>query len=124
MTAPPHDGRSYQRLSWMLGAALFIPPLAVLANLEIAYALVPSACVARNTLLLHLVNAACFALAATGGLMAWRSLRAVEDGRPEEEGSLLARTRFIAGVAVLLSGLSVLVIVAQWIAVFILDPCQ
>jgi hypothetical protein len=107
-----------------LGAALFIPPIAVLANIEIAYALVPAACASRNTLALHLVNVASLALAMVGAATAWRSWRAEGIGLPEEDGSPLARIRFIAGVAVLLGGICALVIVAQWTAVFLLDPCQ
>ncbi len=107
-----------------LAAALFMPPTAVLANLEIAYALVPAACASRNTLVLHVVNALWFAFAIAGALLAWRSRKAAGGAGSEEDGSPLARIRFLAGIALMLGAMSLLVIAAQWIAVFILDPCQ
>ncbi len=124
MTAPSHAGTMDPRRNRALAAALFIPPIAVLANIEIAYALVPAACASTRTLPLHLVNAFWLALAIAGGLIAWRCWKALGIGWQEDEGDPLARSRFVAGVAVLLSGLCVLVIMAQWIAVFVLDPCQ
>jgi hypothetical protein len=118
-SSTPHSGRNRG-----LAAGLFAPPIAVLANIEIAYALVPGACASRNTLPLHLVNAVCLAVTIGAALMAWRYWKAVGLGWPEDDGTPLARSRFIAGIAVLLGGLCVLVLVAQWIAVFLLDPCQ
>lgn len=124
MTAYPPAGTMDPRRGRALAAALFIPPITVLGNIEIAYALVPTACASQNSLPLHLVNALSLALTIVGGLIAWRSWKALGIGLPEEEGSPLARSRFIAGIAVPLSGLCGLIIVAQWIAVFVLDPCQ
>ena len=124
MTAHPVSTTPRTRPGRALGAGLFLPPIAVLANIEIGYALVPAACSAQSALPLHLVNAVCLALAIAGGLIARRILKAVGIGWEEEDGSPPARTHFLAGVAVLLSGISALVIVAQWMAVFLLDPCQ
>jgi hypothetical protein len=116
-TLPPRRSRAP-------GAALFLPPLAVLANIEIGYALVSAACASRNTLPLHLVNTVWLVVAIGGGLIAWRSWEAVGREWPDGEAAPLGRSRLLAGVAVLLSGICVLIIVAQWIAVFLLDPCQ
>jgi hypothetical protein len=114
------DARHLQAL-W---AGLLLPPVAFLANLEIAYALVPAACASRDPLPLHLVNAVWLVVAIVGGLIAWRTWDAVGRRWPDGEDAPVGRSRFLAGIAVLLSGLCVLVIVAQWIAVFLLDPCQ
>jgi hypothetical protein len=108
----------------MLWGGLLLPPAAFLANLEIAYALVPVACAARGTLLLHLVNAASLAVAVAGGLIAWRSWNMVGRLWPDGEAGPIGRSRFLAAVGVSLAVLCVLVIVAQWLAVFLLDPCQ
>lgn len=114
------DAREIRAL-W-IGALL--PPVAFLINLEVAYALVPTACSSGTALPVHLVHLACLSLAIGGGLVAWR--RWVAEGKlwPGEEGGASARSRFMAGVGVLLSGLFVLVIVVQWIPSFLLDPCQ
>jgi hypothetical protein len=108
----------------MLWGGLLLPPAAFLANLEIAYALVPAACAARDTVLLHLVNAASLAVALAGGLIAWRSWNTVGRLWPNGEAGPIGRSRFLAAVGVSLAVLCVLVIVAQWLAVFLLDPCQ
>jgi hypothetical protein len=108
----------------MLWGGLLLAPIAFLANLEIAYALVPAACGSRTTLVLHVVNAASLLLALFGGLMAWRSWGMVGRVWPDGEAGPIGRSRFLASVGVLLTGICVLVILAQWTAVFLLDPCQ
>ena len=108
----------------MLWGGLLLAPAAFLANLQIAYALVPAACAARNTLPLHLVNAASLAVALAGGLIAWRSWSTVGRRWPDGEAGPIGRSRFLAAMGVSLTALCVLVIVAQWTAVFLLDPCQ
>jgi hypothetical protein len=107
-----------------LWVGLLLAPIAFLINLEAAYALVPTACSSRNGLPVHLVHLACLTLTIVGGVTAWGSWRAAGATWPAEEGGRLARSRFMAGIGVLLSGLFALVIVAMWIPSFILDPCQ
>jgi uncharacterized membrane protein YidH (DUF202 family) len=108
----------------MLWGGLLIAPVAFLANLEIAYALVSTACGSRTTLPLHLVNAASLVLALVGGLMAWRTWNEVGRAWPDGEPGPIGRSRFLASVGLMLTGICVLVILAQWTAVFLLDPCQ
>jgi hypothetical protein len=107
-----------------LWTGLLLAPIAFLIDLEVAYALVPTACSTRNSLPVHLAHAACLLVALFGGLTAWRCWRATGSTWPGEEGNPLARSRFLAGVGMLMSGLIVLVIIAMWIPSFILDPCQ
>lgn len=107
-----------------LWTGLLLAPVAVLANIEIAYALVPGACASRSVVSLHLVHAATMLLVLGGGLTAWRCWREVGLGWADGPGDRVARTRFLAGLGVLVSALSVLLILAQWIPVMILDPCQ
>jgi hypothetical protein len=108
-----------------LWAGLLLAPTAFLLNLEVAYAMVPTACASQNRLLVHLVHAVCLIIAATGGFFALRSWRAYGETWPGgEEGGPIARSRFMAGLGLLLSTFIVLVILAQWIPSFVLDPCQ
>ena len=88
------------------------------------YALVPTACSSRNELPIHLVHLACLLLTLYGLLTAWRCWKAAGATWSGEAGDPLARSRFMAGVGLLVSGMFVLVIVAQWIPSFVLDPCQ
>jgi hypothetical protein len=107
-----------------LWTGLLLPPLALLANLEIAYALVPSACSRGSTVSLHLVHVASLLLVAGAGLTAWHTWAAVGLGWSEGAGGRVARSRLLAGLGVLVSGLCGLLILAQWIPVLILHPCQ
>lgn len=107
-----------------LWLGLLVPPAAFLLNLELAYALVPTACGTSSVMIVHLVHAICLLLALAGGLVAWRTWKAVGAGWPGEEGGRVARSQFMAGSGVLGSGLFALVIVAQWIPSFVLSPCQ
>jgi hypothetical protein len=107
-----------------LWTALLLPPTAFLVSLEIAYALVPAACASGNTLPLHLAHLGCLLVILGAGLTAWRCWKALGSEWPDDAGTPEARSRFLAGVAVLLSGTCVLVVLTEWIAVFLLDPCQ
>jgi hypothetical protein len=107
-----------------LWIGVLLPPTAFLFNLEAAYALVPAACSSQSLLLVHVVHLVCLALAVFGGLTALRSWRRSGSTWPGGEGGPVSRTRFMAGLGMFLSLQFALVIVAQWIPSFILDPCQ
>jgi hypothetical protein len=107
-----------------LWTGLLLAPLAWLLNLSAAYALVPRACVTGNHLLGHLVHLVCLLLALGGALVAWRLWQAIGARWPQDEGGSAARSRFMAATGVLTSLLFALVVVAQWIAGFMISPCQ
>jgi len=107
-----------------LWTGLLLAPAAFLLNLEVAYALVPTACSAGSRVLVHLVHLLCLLLAAAGGLTALHSWRSSGEIWPGEEGGRLGRSRFMAGLGLLLRTLFVLVILAQWIPSWVLNPCQ
>jgi hypothetical protein len=108
----------------VLWTGLLLAPIAFLIDLEVAYALVPTACSTRNQLPVHLSHLACLVLALFGGFTAVRCWRATGSTWPGEQGGPLARSRFMAGIGMLMSALFVLLIIAMWIPSFILDPCQ
>jgi hypothetical protein len=124
MTVDPRTDVSDAREIRALWAGLLLPPIAFLLDLETAYALVPTACSSRNELPIHLAHILCLLLTLFGGLTAWRWWRLRGATWPGEEGGALARSRFMAGLGLLLSGLFALLIVAMWIPSFVLDPCQ
>jgi hypothetical protein len=107
-----------------LWTGLLLAPAAFLLNLEVAYALVPTACADGSRLLVHVVHAVCLLLAAVGALTAWRMWRATGETWPGGAGGRLSRSRFMSGVGLLLSLFILMVIVAQWIPSFVLSPCQ
>ena len=106
-----------------LWAGVLVRPTAMLIQLQTNYALVPWACGSGHTWPLHLVSFLTLLLTVVAGLLAyrmWRRLRTMN----EDTGGTLARSRFMAAVGVLISLLMVLVIVAQWLPIFIDHPCE
>jgi hypothetical protein len=94
----------------VLWTGLLLAPAAWLASLEVGYVLVRPGCAAGTALPLHATHAA-FLLLALGGLMvAWRARRVERD--------------FLATLGVGTSALFALVLVAQWIPTFLIQPCQ
>jgi hypothetical protein len=124
MTVDPGTEIPDARHLLALWIGLLLAPIAFLINLELAYALVPTACSSRNEVPVHLVHLACLLLTIYGLMTAWRSWKVTGATWPGEQGDPLSRSRFMALTGMLVSGMFLLVIVAQWIPTFVLDPCQ
>jgi nicotinamide riboside transporter PnuC len=104
--------------------AVLAGPLAWMLGLNAAYSLVRVACAKNSMLYLHAVSVLTLLLALAGGLVAWREWQRAGREWPGEEGGTLPRSRFMVALGLLASGLFSLVIVAQWIASFFLNPCM
>ena len=124
MTVDPRTDVPDAQVIRGLWIGLLLPPAAFLLNLELAYALVPTACSTNNLLLVHVVHLVCLALAGFGGLTALRYWRRSGATWPGGQGGRLSRTRFMSGIGLLLGLLFALVILAQWIPSLMLNPCQ
>lgn len=102
----------------MLGGAT-----AWLIHLQAAFVLVPWYCARHQTWPLHLLTIALLGFTFVAGVVSvseWRrSPRAHEYLEARAD-----RARFMAVLGALLSALFFLVILAQWIPVFVIDPCQ
>ncbi len=108
----------------LLWLSVLAPPMAALTQLQTNYALVLWACGAGQTWALHLVAALALAVAAGSGLLAWRNWRRAGADWEDGGAGVLPRSRFMAAVGMLVSAHSALVIIAQWIAVFVYSACQ
>ena len=108
----------------VLWTGLLLPPLAVLANLEVGYAFVTRSCDRGDQLPIHLTHLACLLLSLGGTWAAWRVWQAEGREWPGAAGGAVGRTRFMAGMGILTGAMFILVIVAQWIPGFLLSPCQ
>jgi len=107
-----------------LWAGFLIAPLAFLLNLQTSYMLVPFACSTGQVFWLHVASAGALVLALFGASIALRNWQRTGRGWQSEGGSAAARSRFMAITGLLMSGLFSLIILAQWIADFIIDPCR
>jgi cytochrome c biogenesis factor len=124
MTADPHTTVPDAPEIRALWAGVLLGPTAFLLNLELAYAMVPNACSSQNRLPVHIVHLVCLVIALAGLMISLRSWRSSGQTWPGEEGGRIGRTRFMAGLGLLLSIEFAIVIVAQWIPSFVLSPCQ
>jgi hypothetical protein len=96
-------------------------PVLMLMDQMISYATAGWACANQDSPAIHLAHGVFLACTLAGAIAAtdgWRSMRTT-DGSDE----MLARRRFLAGVAAASAALSSLVIVAMWIATWIVAPC-
>lgn len=99
------------------------PPLFWAARLSSSYALVPFACRTGWVGLLNLVTGAALLGALVAGAVAWKRWRDVGGGTEVDADGRAARTRFMGLVGVLSSGFFFLVILAEGIGNFLIDPC-
>ena len=107
--------------SW---AGLLIAPFAFLLNLQVSYMLVPFVCATGRVFCLHIAAGGSLLLAALGLFISWRNWQKAGREWHSEAGSVTARSRFMAVMGLLMSALFCLAILAQWIANFIIGPCQ
>jgi hypothetical protein len=112
-----------QGIGW-LWFGILAGPLAFLFNLQLSYMLVQPVCATARYFVLHLVPVGSLLLTASGGVSAWRNWRRTGQAESSKAGGVLPRSRFMAGVGLLTSGLFIVVIVAQWLPNFLLSPCQ
>jgi hypothetical protein len=107
-----------------LAVAYFLPAFAALLQLEVTYLSVSHACRQDSALPLHVESAVALLLGLGGVWVGWQAWSAAGRGFDEKGADPGARTRFLAAVGTLLGVLFVLVIVAMWLPIFLLDPCE
>ena len=105
-----------------LWAGVLVGPIAALTQQEVNYALVLWACANEQTWPLHLISVVALLLTIVAGLFAYRYWQRVS--ADEDTGGPVGRTRLMAGVGILISLLSLLVIIAQWLSIVLHRPCQ
>jgi len=115
---------STSRAILALWAAFLAAPVAWLLQMQLNYALVPWACAHHASVAFVLVALLALAVAAGGGLSAWRTWRRVGAEESTEAGGSVGRTRFLALTGVMTSAMFSLVILAQGLAAVFLSPCQ
>lgn len=105
-----------------LWAGLLAGPAAFLLNLQIAYVLAALSC-DEARIWLHVTALGTLALALAGGALAWRDWRSTGAGAAGDGEGAIPRSRFMSVLGMMMGVLFALIIVAQWIPMFII-PCQ
>jgi uncharacterized membrane protein YebE (DUF533 family) len=107
--------------------ALIAAPGIALAAQSIMFALVMPSCQDNTRLWLHLIALGALLAAGVLAVLAygeWRARAATLDLPPDDDSAVPANTRrFLAAVAAGVAALSALVVLAMWIAVWVLWPC-
>lgn len=109
------------KLQWV---GVFLAPATFFAHLQIGYVLVPWSCAKHDVVWLHLVNLLAIVLAAFGAWAAWRVHARAEGAVDNDDAGTVPRTRFLGVIGLGMSGLFVLLLVAQAIEAINLSPCQ
>ena len=126
-TAPPGDVARFEDRSGKLAlwTGVLGGPVAWALQFQAGYAISRFSCTREHlTAVHHVVTLAMLAGAVACTLLAVREWR--RSGPPEshgEEGGPLGRSRFLAALGILSSGLFSVVIVAAWVPMFFLSPC-
>ena len=107
-----------------LWAGVLLGPITFLVLLETNYTIEEWACRVGYWWPMHVVAAVAVAVTVFALLLAWRNWVASGREWPEGDGGSVERSRFLSALGVLTSGGFILVMIAQWIPVMILGPCQ
>jgi hypothetical protein len=117
-------GEQSERAPVLQWVGLFLAPATFFAHLQIGYLLVPWSCTRQNTVWIHVVNLLSVLLAAAGTWAAWRAHARAESAASNDGPGTVPRTRFLGVVGLGMSGMFVLLLVAQAIEAISLSPCQ
>lgn len=104
-------------IGWLVG------PAAWALHLLVSYWLVPKACEAEATWMLHATTLATLLMSIAGGAIAWRQWSRAGRRWPDASDGEISRIRFMAVMGMLLCALSALLIIAEGVPNFILSPC-
>jgi hypothetical protein len=106
-----------------LSLGVLLGPVVALANQQATYSVDAWACGHDTRAVLHVAPALCLILVLALTWSAYANWRAVGPSPDDEYEFVGARTRFLAMLGVTISVFSAVVILAQWAAVFVFDPC-
>jgi len=109
-------------LSLTLG--IVVGPITVLVNEELIYVTNMWACGTGNQLAMHVVPIVCLVVTLGAALLAWRDWDRVGRGVEDEAATIDSRSRFLALGGMAISALSALLILAQWLAIFVFGACM
>jgi hypothetical protein len=107
-----------------LWAGVLAGPAAIALNQQLAYLLVTLNCSYGARVAIWPVMLLMVSLATAGAFISWQNWQRTGMDKSDGGGDAKSRSRFMAIVGLLFSGLSILVIVAMWVPVFFYRQCQ
>jgi hypothetical protein len=107
-----------------LSLGLVLGPFAALANQQLTYVVNMWACGHRERGVMHLIPILCLLVVAATGVAAHLNWRSLGRGFEDELGAIETRSRFMAILGIAISAFCAIVILAQWLAIFVFDPCM
>ena len=113
-----------ERQDALLWLAVLAGPLAWAAQLQINYALTPTACALGGKTFLHLVSLVAFLVAVAGAFVGWLWRKKLPAGSTERGDAEASRARFMALSGMILGVFFALVIVALEIPNWALRVCD
>ena len=103
--------------------ALLVAPSLALACQSIMFSLVTPSCSMQTRVTIHLVAAVSLGLCVLFTLMARDAGAPIRFGADHDDGEPPSTRHFLAIVAAAVGTISSLVIIAMWIAAWVLSPC-
>ena len=103
--------------------AVLGPPVIWFLQMQTSYSLVTWACSTGRLWSIHVTSAAFLVLAAVPGLIGWKEWNANAAADNERRSTGRGRRRFMAMLGMMLAALFLMLIVAQAIPSFFVDPC-
>lgn len=103
--------------------ALLATPALALAAQSIMYALATPSCSVQTRVAIHVVAAVTLALCVLFTLMARGAGAPVRFGADHDDGEPASTRHFLAIVAAAVGAISALVVLAMWMAAWVLSPC-
>lgn len=122
----PNERARLTRWPGLLGLTLGIVtgPIAVLVNEELIYVTNMWACGTGKQLAMHVVPIVCLLVTIGAGLLSLRDWDRVGRGVEDEAATVDSRSRFLALGGMAISSMSALLILAQWLAIFVFGACM
>jgi len=122
----PNDSARFGRWPGLLSLSLgvILGPIAALANQEMIYVTNMWACGTGSRLAMHIVPLVCLIVAVGAGLLARADWARLGGGTEDEAATVDSRSRFLALAGMAASAISALLILAQWLAIFVFGPCM
>jgi hypothetical protein len=106
-----------------LALGVLLGPIVALVNQQLIYSADMYACGRNLRGTLHIIPALALVVAAGTCVAAYLNWRAVGKGVEDEHEGIFARTRFLALLGLTISAFSALVILGQWLSIFIFPAC-